>query len=266
MRKAPSVLARGTSHALTVARFTLLEAARTRLLWAWAGVLAFFGAASLFINQIALTESERMQWSFFASGVRLAAVLTLASYITSSIVRELSEKGLEMLLALDLPRAAYLGGKLAAFLCVAAAMALMAALPVAFARPLAAVAAWALSLGCELGIVAAFAFFCVVSFGQAVPAILLVTGFYLLARSIDALRLMSESAVIGDLGTLRSLFEHAFDVIALLLPSLERFTLTEWIADGRFDASALASIAVQSFVYVALLFAAILVDFYRREL
>ena len=113
----------GLPHTLTIARFTLLEALRTRLPWIWAGVLAFFGAASLFINQIAITESERLQWSFYASGLRLAAVLTLAAYVTSSMVRELNEKGLEMVLALDLPRAAYVTGKLLAFLCVAAAMA-----------------------------------------------------------------------------------------------------------------------------------------------
>lgn len=256
----------GASHALTIARFTLLESVRTRLPWVWAGVLAFFGAASLFINQIALTESERMQWSFYASGVRLAAVLTLASYITSSIVRELNEKGMEMLLALDLPRAAYVGGKVLAFVCAAMAMAVLAALPIALARPLAAVAAWTFSLGCELAIVAAFALFCVISFRQIVPALLLVSAFYLLARSIDALRLMSESAVIGGLGTMRSLFEHAFDAIALVLPSLERFTLTEWIADGGVAIEALAPIAVQSLVYTVLLFAASLVDFYRSEL
>lgn len=265
-KDAAPALTRGASHALTIARFTLLETLRTRLPWVWAGVLAFFGAASLFINQIALTESERMQWSFYASGVRLAAVLTLAAYITSSIVRELNEKGLEMLLALDLPRAAYIGGKVLAFVCAAMAMALLAALPLALARPLAAAAAWALSLGCELAIVAAFALFCVVSFRQIVPALLVVSAFYLLARSIDALRLMSESAVIGGLGTVRPLFEHAFDAIALLLPSLERFTPTEWIADGGVGFESLALVAVQSLVYTVLLFAACLIDFYRREL
>src|SRR5690606_15945539 len=108
------------------------------------------------------------QWSFYASGLRLAAVLTLAAYITSSMVRELSEKGMEMVLALDLPRSSYVAGKLLAFVGVAAAMAALAALPLALARPSPAVGAWMLSLGCELSIVAAFALFCVVSFSQVV--------------------------------------------------------------------------------------------------
>jgi hypothetical protein len=258
--------ARPLPHALTITRFTVLEALRTRLPWIWAGVLACLGAASLFVNQIAITESERLQWSFYASGARLAAVLTSALYITSSMVRELNEKGLEMALALDLPRASYVAGKLAAFVLVAAAMAMLAALPLAFARPISAVGVWMASLVCELAIVSAFAVFCVVSFGQVVPAILSITGFYLLARSIDALRLLSESAVLGGLDAVRSLFQHAFDAIALLLPALDRFTLTEWIAASGVDAGVLIPIFAQAVVYALVLLGASLIDFYRREL
>lgn len=262
----PTQRGRALAHASTIARFTLLEALRTRLPWIWAAVLAVFGAASLFINQIAITESARLQWSFYASGLRLAAVLTLAAYITSSMVRELGEKGMEMVLALDLPRAAYLAGKLLAFVGVAVAMAVLTAAPLAIARPFPAAMGWMLSLGCELSIVAAFALFCVISFSQVVPAMLLVIGFYLLARTIDALRLMSESSILGELSGARSLFEYVFDAIALLLPALDRFTLTEWVASGALDASALVPIAAQSLVYTLLLFGASLIDFQRREL
>jgi hypothetical protein len=258
--------ARPLSHTSTIIRFTTLEALRTRLPWIWIGVLACLGAASVFVNQIAITESERLQWSFYASGARLAAVLTTALYITSSMVRELNEKGLEMALALDLPRAAYIAGKLAAFVLIVSAIALVAAAPLALARPISAVGVWALSLACELAIVSAFALFCVVSFGQVVPAILTLIGFYLLARSIDALRLLADSAVLGELGGVRAVFEHAFEAIALLLPALDRFTLTEWIAAEGVDADVLIPILAQTFIYAGVLLGACLVDFYRREL
>jgi len=250
----------------TIARFTLLEAWGTRLPLLWTAVAACAAAASLFVRAIAITESERLQWSFYASGVRLAAVLTLAVYVTSSIVREFNEKGLELVLALDLPRGFYVAGKLAAFLALAAGMALVAALPLVWTRPLGAVAAWTGSLACELAIVAAFATFCVVTFRQVVPSVLLTAAFYLLARTIDALRLMSESAVLDTLGDGRSLFEHAFNAIALLLPALGRFARTEWIADAGIDSALLLPIVTQTVVYVLLLFAATLVDFHRREL
>ena len=254
------------THTSTIARFTVLEALRTRLPWLWLGVLASIGAASAFVNQIAITESERLQWSFYASGVRLAAVFTSVLYITSSMVRELNEKGMEVALALDMPRASYVAGKLAAFVLVTAAMALLAAAPLALVRPLAGVGLWAVSLACELAIVAAFTVFCALSFGHVVPAILAVSAFYLLARSIDALRLLSDSAVLGELDGVRWLFEHAFEIVALLLPALDRFTLTEWIVARSVDALALVPILAQTLGYAAVLLGASLVDFYRREL
>jgi ABC-type transport system involved in multi-copper enzyme maturation permease subunit len=254
------------AHTLTIARFTALEAVRTRLPWLWVGVLALIGAASLFVNQIAITESARLQWTFYAAGVRLAAVFTAALYITSSMVRELTEKGHEVALALDMPRAAYVTGKLLAFVLVAAAMALLAAIPLAVGRPLGAVGLWTFSLACELALVAAFTVFCTLSFGQVVPAILAVTAFYLLARSIDALRLLSESAVLGELSGLRWLFEQAFAILALLLPALDRYTLTAWIGAPGVDVTVLAPLCAQTLLYAALLLAASLVDFHRREL
>jgi ABC-type transport system involved in multi-copper enzyme maturation permease subunit len=250
----------------TIARFTLLEAWGTRLPWLWAAVLACIWAASLFVRQIAITESERLQWSFYASGVRLGAVLTLALYITSSMVREFNEKGLEMVLALDLSRGFYVAGKVAAFLALGVFLALAAAFPLAWVRPLEVVTLWFASLACELAIIGVFATFCVVSFQQVVPSVLLTAAFYLLARTIDALRLMSESAVLDQLGGTRALFEYAFEGIALLLPAFDRFTATEWVADAHIDDGLLLPIAVQTLVYVLLLFGATLVDFSRREL
>jgi hypothetical protein len=253
-------------HVATIARFTLLEAWGTRLPSLWAAVIGILLGASLFIYQIAITESARLQWSFYASGVRLAAVLTLVLYITSSMVREFNDKGLEMLLALDLPRTAYVAGKAAAFVLLAAGMALVAALPMLWGRPAPAVALWSISLLCELAIVAAFAVFCVVSFQQVVPSVLLAAAFYLLARSIDALRLMSEASVLGELDAVRSLFRYAFDGLAWLLPALDRFTQTRWIADPDSGAGVLLPIAAQTLVYLLLLLAATMVDFHRREL
>ncbi len=254
------------THTPTIVRFTVLEALRTRLPWLWLAALASIGAASLFVNQIAITESERLQWSFYASGVRLAAVLTSALYITSSMLRELSEKGLEVALALDMPRASYVVGKLAAFVLVAGAMAMLAAVPLALARPLAAVGLWTISLVCELAIVAAFTVFCALSLGQIVPAMLAGTAVYQRARSIDALRLLSDSAVLGELSGVRWLFEQGFAAVGLLLPALERFTLTEWIVAQSVSVSAIGPILAQTIAYAALLLGASLVDFYRREL
>jgi hypothetical protein len=65
---------------------------------------------------------------------------------------------------------------------------------------------------------------------------------------------------------MRSLFEYSFDAIALLLPALDRFTQTQWIAADGFEWAVLVPICVQALVYTAVLLGASLIDFYRREL
>jgi ABC-type transport system involved in multi-copper enzyme maturation permease subunit len=250
----------------TIARFTLLEAVRTRLPLLAVTVFGLLWACSFFIHQIAITESTRLQSSFFASGARLAAVFMLALYITSSVVREFNEKGLELLLALDLPRSSYLLGKLAGFIVVAAALALVAVLPLVPAVPLDVAAIWAISLTLELAVICAASLFCIVTFSHILPAVLLVASFYLLARTVTAMRLMAESSVLGELSGARPALNFGVEVLSYVVPALDQFSATQWIAARAVAPEVLAPLVLQSAIYVALLLAATLVDFYRREL
>ena len=250
----------------TIARFTLLEAIRTRLPLVVIAVVGLIWAGSFFVHQIAITESARLQSSFFAAGARLASVFMLALYITSSMVREFTEKGLELVLALDLPRSSYLLGKLTGFLVVAGGLALIAGLPLMAYVPADVAAIWLTSLALELGIIAAASLFCIVTFNQILPAVTLVAGFYLLARTITAMRLMAESSVLGTLNDARPALNFAVEALAYAIPPLDRYSLTQWIAARAVDPEVLAPLILQSTVYVALLLAATLFDFYRREL
>ena len=81
---------------VTLARFTLLEAWRTRLLWLFLIALALIFGATWFIQQLAITESARVQITFSAAATRLAAVFVLSLHILTSIVREFDDKGLEL--------------------------------------------------------------------------------------------------------------------------------------------------------------------------
>lgn len=253
-------------HILIILRFTLLEAYRTRLPLLAAMVFSAVGAGSLFIHQIAVTESARLQWSFYASGSRAASVLVIALYITSSTAREFNEKGLELLLALDLPRAGYLLGKLAGFASVAVMLGLMCGLPMLFHAPVAVVAIWTASLVCELAIVAALALFCIVTLRHVLPAVMLILGLYVLGRTITAMRLMSETDLLGSLGGARPVVNFGVDLLAYVVPALDRNAVTTWIADRSADTAVLGPIALQSLTAVALLTAAALYDFYRREI
>lgn len=254
------------AQVFTIARFTLLEAQRTRLALLAVVVLAFVWAGSLFIHQIAITESDRLQWSFYASGSRLASVLVLALYITSSMVREFNEKGLELVLALDLPRASYLLGKLAGFIAVAALLALLSGAPTMVYAPPVVAGVWSASLFCELTIVAALSVFCIVTLRHVLPAVMLVFGLYLLGRSITAMRLMAETDLLGSLGPARPAVDFGVEALAYLVPALDRFALTEWIAERSVTSAVLAPIALQTALAVTVLVTAALFDFYRREI
>lgn len=251
---------------LIIARFTLLEALRTRLLLLVAVSLALAWAGSVFIHQIAITETARAQASFLAAAARVASVFLLCLYIISSMVREFNDKGLELLLSLDLPRSSYLAGKAVGFLGVCAAIATAAGIALALLAPAGAVAVWSASLFLELAIMTGASVFCIVTFHQVVPAALFVSAFYVLARSADAMRLMAESSLLGTLEGSRPALAFVADAIAYVLPALDRFTASAWIADAGADAGVLPALALQAAVYTALLLAAGLFDLYRREI
>ena len=253
------------NQVLTIARFTVLEAVRTRLPWIALAILALLFLSSLFVQHIAVTESARMQTGFLAAAVRFASVIVLSLHVAGSMVREFNDKNVDLLLSLDLPRAGFYLGKFLGFAAIAVGLASLATLTLLAAGPGIGLAWWGISLALELILVASLALFCVITFAQVMPAISFVLAFYLLARSISAVRLLSASPLVAaDSWTNRTVAAFA-DALAWCLPNLDRFTATTWLVDGG-GASALGFIALQSFVYASLLVLAGLFDLYRKNL
>ncbi|MDC8759876.1 ABC transporter permease subunit [Janthinobacterium fluminis] len=249
---------------LTIAAYTLREALRNRLLWLL--LLAALGAVGLsgFLHELALTESRQVQAALLAAVLRLAGVFLIAAFVVTSMVREANDKGLELLLALPLPRAAYLGGKLAGYAALALLPALLfGALAACVAAP-AQAALWGLSLLCELWIVAAFSLLCALSFNQVLPALAGAAGFYLLARAIGALQLLGHGRA-GAHSAAQQAISAGLDVVAAVLPALHTYTRSEWLLYDTGDAAALLAIAAQTAVYVGLLACAALFDLYRKS-
>lgn len=253
------------SRIATIARYTLLEAARTQLPALVLVTFALLFAASFFIETISITEGARFQSGFYAATARLAAVFIAALYVIATVAREFNDKVLEVLLALDLPRSHYVLGKLAGFLAIALAIAAAAAAPLAgLAAPQPALA-WAASLALELAIVAALALFCVITFNQLTAAACFVLAFYALARSLTAIRLMSENPITGADTLPHQAARFVIEALALLLPALDSWTQTAWLVNEAAFWPALAPLAWQSALYVALLAAAALFDFHRKN-
>ena len=91
-------------YILPIARYTLLEALRNRLLWL-ALILVLAGLAfTQFLQQVALTESKPIQAALFAALVRFGAVFMLASFVITSMVREFNDKVVELILSRPIRR------------------------------------------------------------------------------------------------------------------------------------------------------------------
>lgn len=249
----------------TIARYTLLEALRTRLpILVLITFLALL-AASLFIEAISVTEGARLQAGFYAAGVRLASVFIASIFVLVSVTREFNDKGLDVLLALDLPRSHYVLGKLAGFLGIALLIAAAAAVPLAWFAAPAAVLQWTISLAVELAIVAALALFCVVTFNQLTPAASFVLAFYLLARSLTAIRLMSANPLTGADTLSHQVIQFVVEALALIMPALDAWTQTAWLVNQQAPWPTVLQLAELSALYVALLAAATMFDFYRKN-
>jgi len=253
------------SRIATIARCTLLEAMRTRLPALVLVALLVLLAASFFMETIAVVEGDRLQAGFYASGMRLAGVFIAAIYVLVSVTREFNDKGLDVVLALDLPRSHYILGKLAGYLAIAAFIAVAAALPLVWFAPLPAVAQWAATLAVELAIVVALALFAIVTLNQLTPAASFVLAFYLLARSLTAVRLMSAHPLTGVDTLSHQVIRFMVETLALVMPALDAWTQTAWLVNGPAAWSAILPLLGFGALYVVLLAAATMFDFYRKN-
>lgn len=249
---------------LIIARYTLLEALRSRLPWLF--VLAGCAALALagFLQQLALTESGAVQSAILSALLRLVAVFLLVSFVITSLARESADKGQELLLALPMPRAVYVLGKLAGFGALALLPALLFGLLTALWAAPAQSALWAISLLGELCIMAAFSLLCALGLPHALPALAASGGFYLLARSVGSLQLLAHGNTGAHDGS-RQAIAYAIDALALLLPNLDHFARSEWLLYATGDWQALGLVAAQTAIYVGLLAACALCDFYRKS-
>lgn len=250
---------------LAIAHYTLLEARRTRLPLLLMAALALMLVLGFFISELAVIENQRMQVSFYAAGARLSGVFIVSAHVLGSITREFDDKGIDALLALDLPRAHYILGKLGGFLAIAALVAAVTSLPLLLQVPPIAVVQWGVAFALELSVMAAFALFGVIALGQFIPAAALVLAFYVLARVLSAIRLMSAHP-ISDTGSFSQVVgSWMVDALALLMPAFDRWPQTAWLIESQVPWLAWGALLTQALVYVVLLSAAAMFDFQRRN-
>jgi len=247
-----------------LARLVLIEARRGALPWlALAAVVLTFGLAA-FLSEVALTESRALELAVFAALGRACAVFLLAAHVAASVVRDANDKGLELGLALPLPRARLYLGRLVGYAICAAALGALFSVPLLlWADPL-PVALWALSLVLEITLVAAAALFFAVSLGHVVAALACTLGLYLLARSIAGIQALAETPLAEPSAT-HEVARWGVEAVALLLPRLDAVTRTEWLLYGLAEPRLYLHAIAGLLIYLTLLVAAGLFDFQRES-
>jgi hypothetical protein len=250
---------------LLLARGCVLEARRGALPWLALGLLAAALGFAAFLSQVALTESRELQAAFAAALLRAGAAFLLAAHVAASVVREANDKVLELALSLPLSRSRYYAGKLCGFGALGIALAAACAVPMLLWAPAASVMAWGASLGVELLLVAAAALFFSMAMGGVVPALAATAGLYLLARAIAGIQLLARGPLAEE-SWVQATARGAVDAVALLLPRLDTATRSEWLVYGAPGAGEFGAAIGALGVYIALLCAAGLFDFHRRNL
>lgn len=251
--------------AATLARLVLLEARRGGLPWLALGCVALAVALAAFLSQVAVTESLMLQAALVAAVLRAGAVFLVATQVAGSVLREINDKLLELLLSLPISRLAQYVGRLAGFAACSAAIAVLFSLPLLFWAPPATAAMWGLSLAVECMLVAAATMFFAMVLGQLVPTIASVAGLYLLGRSMAAIQVIA-SGPLAETSLAHDVARGAVDATAFLLPRLDAVTRTEWLLYGPPEAQAYLGALAGMLFYAALLVAAGLFDFHRKNL
>jgi ABC-type transport system involved in multi-copper enzyme maturation permease subunit len=249
----------------TIGRYTVLEALRTRLPLLTLVLIATLLGASFFVREIAITDSSRFQTAFYAAAVRFATAFLVALQVIGSVSRDFQDKGLDVTLALDLPRSHYLFGKLAGFVVIAAAVALAVGLPLVPLAGWEGAAIWTASLAFELALLVALSLFCAITFASLMPATSFVMAFYLLARAITAIRLIGANPIAGADAPSHQVMQQLVEALALVVPPLDQWTRTEWLVDAGASWGALPGVAAHSALLVVILTAAAVFDLHRRN-
>ena len=253
-----------SSRMLAIARYTVLESWRNRSGLLLIGMVILVCLASMFVRQQTVTESARAQIAFLASVLRLGAVFIIAITVLQGSVREFNDKVLELMLSLDLPRAAYLTAKFLGYALLGVICVIVVSLPLLFLSEPQVVLKWAYAHILELWIVTAFALFCITTFSQLLPAAAFVIAFYLLARSITAIQLISHSTLVEP-GPATTFAGSLIDAIALALPRLDAFTQTAWLVGATAQPLSMTGATIQTAIYVLLLLLAAMFDLNRRN-
>jgi ABC-type transport system involved in multi-copper enzyme maturation permease subunit len=238
---------------------------RNRLLWLSVLIVAVSFGLVEFIGDLAITEHRQTQVAVLAAFLRFSAVIIVTLFVVSSTVRELQDKTLEMILAMPIHRGSYYLGKLAGFIHISVMVAMIFGTLLLLYASADQVLIWSISLFFELLLVVALGLVMLFTFNQMPAALTGVFIIYAASRSVTSIYLMASYPIIPQDSPAQKFMDGFIELMTWLLPDLHRFTQTEWLAHNTGSFSLLMPVIAQALIYMTLLSAIALFDFYRKN-
>lgn len=265
-------------------KYVLTAAFRDKLIMTLALMIVLGAAVSVFMASASVIEGAKFSIVFGAGGLRILGVTGIVLFCCFYVRRAFDAKEVEFLLSRPISRPAFLMSHAVAFgilsFLLAAAIVLVVGL---IGRPdPVGLAVWGVSIGVEFAILSVTALFFSMVLSSAAGSALATLGFYALARMIGVLLgimdLPPGNIFFAFLGSVMKL-------ISIIIPRLDMMGQTTWLVYGikgmagfKFlpDATGYAEamidyigltgfIGLQGIVFIALLLAASMHDFIRRE-
>ena len=100
---------------------------------------------------------------------------------------------------------------------------------------------------------------------RSLPAITAAAGFYILGRSLAAMKLIAAASIAASPSFADRAISVMVNTVSLFLPSLDQMTASAWLVNPP-AFSTLLTVFQQSLLYTGLLAAASLFDLYRKNL
>jgi len=249
-----------------VARYTLFEGVHTHLLWTVAGSLLLLCVASLVIEQLAITESSRVRLTFLGASCRLAVTAILCQHVLASVVREINDQAVQLVLALPLRRSAFYAGKLLGYCSLAFLVVLMAGTMLAPFSQWRLLIPWLVMLYAEAALMTGISLFCAMGTRQVLFGSLLAAAFYAISRSIAPIEHLAVARLtVQPEGVFANVSYAAVQLLSFALPDLSRFARTDWLVDRAATLAALVATTLQTAIYLLLASSAGIHDLNRRN-
>lgn len=248
----------------TIARFSFVEAVRGKIIWLVFALLLLTLSISLFISQMALTETRESEVALMSGFLRLSSVLIIIFFVVASIARDFQDKSIELLFSVNMPRYQVFMGKFLGFSIVALITASIFFFGLVFFANSYSVLLWSISLWCELTLVALVALLFIFSLQNVTLSLIASISVYSLMRFMPAIQSMGDGPFQHSL--LNKGINSVVDIIDLILPRLDQFSQSSWLVYGGPELSSVVSFSIEFVLFVGVFTLVAIIDLRRKSI